>query len=415
MKLIHTSDWHLGQTLHGFDRQWEHQRFLDWLADTMEAEQADALLVSGDIFDSANPPVAAQRQLYRFLAGARQRLPRLAVILTAGNHDSPARLEAPAAVLEPVGATVVGQVPHSADGIELDRLLVPLPDRSGSIAAWCMAIPFLRPADLPPLPDDAQGDAYLGGVTLLHRLVLERALERRRPGQAIVAMDHCHMSGGQVSHDSERQLVIGGAEALPATIFGPAIAYAALGHLHLAQRVGGADRVRYSGSPLPMSFAEIAYPHQVLVVELEGESLARVRPIRVPRVMDLMRIPAVPAPAEEVLPLLEALELPDAPEEERPLLEVRIRLAAPDPHLRARVEAALAGKPVRLARIETTSGRVAGEIPLTGALSLDDLGSLEPTTVFSGLHRQRYGEDPSAPLLAAFAELLAPCGEGPPG
>ncbi len=348
MRLLHTSDWHLGQTLHDFDRSYEHQRFLNWLLDALEAEQIDALLVAGDIFDNPNPSADAQKQFYHFLTEAKRRIPQLDIVIIAGNHDSAGRLEAPASLLQVLGVTVVGCARTARGDLELDRLIAPLRNRQGDIAAWCLAIPFLRPGDVPKVATD--GDAYLEGVRQLYRQTLDHALERRENGQAIVALGHCHMHGGQTSEDSERRIVIGGAEALPVDTFDPAIAYAALGHLHRAQRVGGQERVRYSGSPLPMSFTEIDYPHQVVRVDLDGGDVRNITPLPIPRPVELLRIPQQPALIDDVIQQLNALHLPDPPLGEQPYLQVRVRLTAPEPGLRTKVEAALDKKPVQLAR-----------------------------------------------------------------
>jgi len=150
LRFIHTSDWHLGQTLHSFERHYEHQHFLDWLSDTLVAEQAQALLISGDIFDTANPSASAQKQFYSFLQQAKARVPHLNIIIIAGNHDSPGRLEAPAPLLASMDATVIGFVPRDAQGnIEISRLVVPLKTAQGETAAWCLTVPFLRPGDVP--------------------------------------------------------------------------------------------------------------------------------------------------------------------------------------------------------------------------------------------------------------------------
>ncbi|WP_456281947.1 exonuclease SbcCD subunit D C-terminal domain-containing protein [Cupriavidus sp. JZ107] len=415
MRLLHTSDWHLGQTLHHYDRTHEHQHFLDWLLDTLDAEATDLLLVAGDIFDTANPSAAAQRQLYRFLTEARRRRPHLAIAMIAGNHDSPARLEAPAPFLDWFGAACVGQVHRLPDGtIDMERLVVPVRDAQGRIAAWCLAIPFLRPGDVPRVDgssdhadDDADADAdpYQAGVAALYRGALELALARRQPGQPIVALGHCHMRDGEVSEDSERRIVIGGAEALPAGIFDPAIAYVALGHLHRPQKVGRHEHIRYSGSPLPMSFSEIHYPHQVVSARLDGEALAEWHAIPVPRPVELMRVPPTPRPLELVLDALRALELPPLPDSLQPYLQVRVTLDGPEPALRAKVEAALDGKPVRLARIEVSAAGAPGEEPAP-MLSLDDLNRLDPAAVFASLYRERHGAEAPATLAAALAELL---------
>ena len=406
MRLLHTSDWHLGQTLHNYDRTYEHQCFLDWLLDTIVSEEADALLIAGDIFDNANPSSAAQRQLYGFLQRARARTPHLQIVVIAGNHDSPGRLEAPGPLLEAHGTVVIGNVVRGRDGaIDLERLLVPLQDKDGATRAWCLGIPFLRPGDVPRV--DAEGDAYLNGIAALYRQAFELAVARREEGQAILAMGHCHMVDGQSSQDSERRIVIGGTEALPASMFDPEIAYAALGHLHLAQRVGKKEHLRYCGSPLPLSFAEVGYQHQVLRIDLEGAVAREVTPILVPRAVEMLRVPPKPAPLADVLAALESLELdPDLPPACHPYLEVRVLLDGPEPGLRAQVEAAIANKPVRLAKIEPTRKTIAGEA--AEALTLDQLAQLQPDDIFRRLWQQRYGEDAPDDQLSAFAELMLP-------
>jgi exonuclease SbcD len=417
MRLLHTSDWHLGQTLHNFERTYEHQCFLDWLLDTVVAERPDALLIAGDVFDTANPSAAAQKQLYRFLQQARARAPQLGIVVIAGNHDSPGRLEAPGPLLEAHGTSVIGHIHRNGAGeIDLERLVIPLRGADGEIGAWCLAIPFLRPGDVPRAAPAAEGaapaDPYLEGIALLYRQAFALAESKRGAGQAIVAMGHCHMVDGQASLDSERRIVIGGTEALPGTVFDPAIAYTALGHLHLAQRVGQHEHRRYCGSPLPLSFAEVGYQHQVLRIDLEGGALREVVPLMVPRAVDLLRVPAKPAPLDDALAALAALELPELPAHRQPFLEVRVLLDGPEPGLRARIEAAIEGKPVRLAKIEPTrNNAVAGE---DAAMTLDQLAQMQPDDIFRRLYLQRFGEPAPADQLSAFAELMLPgAGEQP--
>ncbi len=309
MRLLHTSDWHLGQSLHNIDRHYEHQFFLDWLLEAIVSEQADALLVAGDIFDNANPSAASLRQLYTFLQQARARAPQLDIVVIAGNHDSPGRLEAPGPLLELHGTTVIGYPHRDAQGnIALERMLVPLRGKDGATAAWVLAVPFLRHGDVPrPAADSAaaaaaapadgtqpappQPDPYLAGIAELYRQALELATTRAAEGQAIIAMGHCHMVNGTMSADSERRIVVGGTEMLPTGIFPPPIAYAALGHLHLAQQVGPHEHIRYCGSPIPLSFAETHYPHQVLRIDLDGPQVQAITPLPVPRAVQLLRIP----------------------------------------------------------------------------------------------------------------------------
>lgn len=402
MRIIHTSDWHLGQTLHGHERTYEHDQFLDWLLQTLVVEQVDALLVAGDLFDSSNPPASCQRRLFKFLAAARVRLPHLNIVMVAGNHDSAGRLEAPSPLLESLGIVVIGQPIRLPDGnLDLERMVVPL-TVEGRVSAWCLAVPFLRPGDVPRI--EATEDPYAAGIAALYRQTLEIALSRCQPGQAIVAMGHCHLVGGKVSELSERRIVIGGAEAMPVDMFGAEIAYVALGHLHLAQSVGTTSR-RYSGSPLPLSFGEADYPHQVMLVDLAGNAVADLRELRVPRAVEMLRIPAEPAPIDAAIAMLAQLELPAVAEMAWPYLEIRVVLDAPAPDLRARIEAALADKPVRLARIETRQA-AAAEGTVAAAVSLDELERLEPADIFIRIYREKYGEAPPAPLLSALTELM---------
>jgi exonuclease SbcD len=408
MRLLHTSDWHLGQSLHNFERHYEHQRFLDWLLDTVVTEQADALLIAGDIFDNANPSSASQKQLYRFLQQAKERAPHLNLIVIAGNHDSPGRLEAPGPLLEAHGTRVIGAAQRREDGeIDVESLVLPLTGRDGTIQAWCLAVPFLRPGDVPRVTVEDGADPYLAGIALLYKQALELALSKRRNDQAILAMGHCHMVDGQMSSDSERRIVIGGTEMLPAGIFDPAIIYAALGHLHLAQAVGKQRHIRYCGSPIPLSFAEVAYQHQILRIDIEGAAVGEITPLMVPRAVDLLRIPAKPAPIAQVLEELAALEVEATAPDQQPFLEVRVLLDAPEPGLRSRIEAALDGKPVRLAKIETSSAPRTLSID-NDVMTLDQLEKLKPDDIFKQLYQQRFGNDAPADTLTAFAELMLP-------
>lgn len=401
MRLLHTSDWHLGQTFHQYERGYEHASFLSWLLETLERESVDGLLVAGDVFDNGNPSSTAQSMLYGFLTEAHRRVPHLNIVLTAGNHDSPGRLEAPAPLLSMFDARVVGQVVRDESGVSVERLVHPLRNREGSVAAWCIAMPFLRPGDVPRV--DGATDPYMSGIEALYRQAFAVAEARREPGQAIVALGHCHMTGSETSEESERRIVIGGAEALPSSIFDESISYVALGHLHLPQKIKGNPTRRYSGSPLPMSFSEIHYPHQVVVFDLEGETVTNIREIHVPRKVDLLKVPAAAQPLEDALEALSALELPDRPEAEWPYLQVRVQLTQPEPALRSRIEAALAGKPVRLARIEIAYAR--GDADDTATLSVDELNALAPADFFEKLYAHRFGEAPPRELMGAFNEL----------
>jgi exonuclease SbcD len=163
---------------------------------------------------------------------------------------------------------------------------------------------------------------------------------------------------------------------------------------------------------LPLSFSEMDYRHQVVIVELAGEQVASTREISIPRSVDLLRVPRQPAPLAEVLAALQALRLPDVPPEQWPYLQVRVQLSQPEPTLRAQVEAAIADKPVRLVRIETSTVH-AGNSTAKAEVSIDELSSLNPAEYFEQLYQHRYGEAPPLDIMAAFSELLnAPADAG---
>ncbi|WP_426141733.1 exonuclease SbcCD subunit D C-terminal domain-containing protein [Pseudomonas sp. DWP3-1-2] len=404
MRLFHTSDWHLGQNLHGQERDFEHASFLTWLLARLAERQPDVLLIAGDIFDTVNPPVKAQEQLYDFIVNAHEQQPKLTIVMIAGNHDSGSRIELPAPLMRRLRTHALGRVLWLDDGtLDVERLLLPLPDDEGNIGAWCLALPFLRPAEV---TGAALGDNYLRGIGRVHELLIEAANLKRQPGQALIAVSHAHMAGGSVSEDSERSLIIGNAEALPASLFGPSITYVALGHLHKPQRVNGEDRIRYSGSPIPLSFSEIGYAHQILEITCEGDQLLSVEPLLIPRAVNLQRVG--PAPLAELLVQLK--DLPDidllADIERQPWLEVRVRLDEPQPDLRNQIEGALQGKAVRLVRIAAEyvgKGRGDGNDDGEGLIELDQLNPLE---LFSRAWQENYGSEVDEQTLNDFATLL---------
>jgi exonuclease SbcD len=404
LRLFHTSDWHLGQNLHGQERDFEHACFLEWLLRQLALHSPDVLLIAGDIFDTVNPPVKAQERLYDFIVSAHEQQPGLTIVMIAGNHDSGSRIELPAPLMRRLRTHALGRVLWLDDGqLDSERLLLPLPDACGAIAGWCLALPFLRPAEV---TGAHLGDNYLRGIGQVHEWLIAAANAKRQPGQALVAISHAHMAGGSVSEDSERSLIIGNAEALPASLFGPSISYVALGHLHKPQKVNGEERIRYSGSPIPLSFSEISYQHQILDIQLDGETLVSVEPRLIPRAVNLQRLG--PAPLAEIL--LQLAELPDidllAEEQRQPWLEVRVRLDEPQPDLRQQVESALQGKAVRLVRIAAEYAGNGGREGDDGAAQLVELDQLSPQDLFSRAWLDSYGSEVDEQTLKDFAQLL---------
>ncbi|WP_444464985.1 exonuclease subunit SbcD [Rhodobacter capsulatus] len=267
MRLLHTADWHIGQTLNGWTREAEHRAFLTRLGEILVAERVDALLVAGDVFDGLNPSGEAQRLLYTALAGYLRANPRLQIVLSAGNHDPAQRLEAPEAMLRELGVHVLGTLTRGPEGgIDLDRHLIALRDGAGAVRAHLLALPFLRQADLPGLRLGAEEDGAEAAVRALLAETVARAAVRAK-GLPLLAMAHLTCAGGLESAGAERRILIGGDHAVPPDVFPPALAYVALGHLHKPQSLDG-GRLRYSGSPFPLSATEIGYDHGVTLLDL---------------------------------------------------------------------------------------------------------------------------------------------------
>lgn len=285
MKLIHTSDWHLGNSIHDIDRFPESQAFLDSLRAQIVESGAEALLISGDVFDTVNPPSWAQHQYYRFLASL-QGTPCKNVIVTGGNHDSAARLDAPKDVLDALNVKVVGGLPKNAG--DLGSIVFELRGASGSVVAICAAVPYVRESEL----RNMFGDDSVEGLRKLYAKVYELA-DALRAGRDIplIAMGHLYAAGldrVKNADDGVRE-IIGNLGQVPADVFPQGFAYVALGHIHRACRVGGRECVRYSGSPFVMGFDEAGQEHSSLLVSFDGAEPS-VEKLPVPRTLDFVRI-----------------------------------------------------------------------------------------------------------------------------
>jgi exonuclease SbcD len=399
MRVIHTSDWHLGQELHGFDRGVEHDAFLDWLARQLIELEADALIVTGDVYDTVNPSILAQQRLYQFVKRALTTCPHLQIVLIAGNHDSAARLELPKHLLDAERVHLIGGMPRATSQPAASRIFVTMRDKAGTPYAVCAAVPYLRPGDL-PMQSDAESP-----LKSLYRQVIETA-HRIRGDLPLLVTGHLHISGGAVSALSERRIVIGGEEAVSADIFPASVAYVALGHLHKPQVISGQTVIRYAGSPFPMSVAETDYHHSIVVIDLDGTDAVKTDLLRTPRAVAFHRVPSVgAAPLDMVEDALRGIALDDPGEHLRPFLEVAVRLDAAEPDLRRRIDAALEGKPVRLTRIVRQTAGPGGALADTveGSTMLD---TLDPTQVFARRHAEEYGVEPPADLRRAFNEVL---------
>lgn len=280
MRILHTSDWHLGQHFMGKSREAEHQAFCAWLVEQVREQAVDAVIIAGDVFDTGAPPSYAREQYNRFIVELRDTGARLVVL--AGNHDSVAMLEESRDLLACLDTQVIAAV-----GTDLDRQLLVLPQRDGQPGAILCAIPFIRPRDvLTSQAGQSAQDKQLAlqqAIQAHYRQLFERAeaqrevLGRHLP---IIATGHLTTVGASAS-ESVREIYVGTLEAYPTSAF-PAADYIALGHIHRPQKIGGLERIRYSGSPIALSFDEAAQGKEVLLVDLDDGGLRSVTALPVP-------------------------------------------------------------------------------------------------------------------------------------
>jgi len=289
MRVLHTADWHLGQRfISGHERTDEHRHFLDWLVATVQEQQVEVLVVAGDIFDTGSPSNQALELYYSFLLNM-QRTSCRDIVVVGGNHDSPATLNAPARLLRHLRVHVVGCVPECFE----EQVLV-LDDADGNPGLVVCAVPFLRDRDVRlsvpgETAEEREARIKQGLADHYSRLAeVEQVWQLKDMGLPVLATGHLYAAGAAPS-DSERTIHVGNLGQITADHFPAIFDYVALGHLHRPQRVGGREHIRYSGSPIPLSFSEIDYPKEVLLLEFGSGKLHALKALPVPGTRRLVR------------------------------------------------------------------------------------------------------------------------------
>ncbi|MCU0438711.1 MAG: exonuclease SbcCD subunit D C-terminal domain-containing protein [Raineya sp.] len=345
MKVLHTADWHLGQKFHDKERYEEHQAFLDWLLTTIREQSVDLLLISGDIFDIGNPPNRAIEQYYNFLAKFLQETPCQHAIITGGNHDSIYSLNAPKDLLKFMKLHIIG---GATDNLEDE--IVEIKDKNGNIEAVVCAVPFLRDKDInynkASLSQAEREKHILDSITLHYQELAKIVEERGYPSLQvpIIAMGHLFAQGGRHSEEEEtsegeKNIYIGNLGKIPAEAFPETFHYVALGHLHRSQKVGGKDHIRYSGSPIPLSFSERKDEKSVLLIEFEQSEIKFIKKILVPQTVH-KRLIRFEGTLEQVCKAIQNFET-----EQETWVEVLVRLEKYNPHAKAIIEEAASKNP----------------------------------------------------------------------
>lgn len=408
MRILHTADWHLGARLVERDRLPEHAAFLDWLVETLRCEKIDALLISGDVFDAANPPQDAVALYFDFLKRLAD-LKTVKAVITGGNHDSASHLNAPRELLRRFDVHVFG---HAGENNVVDL--------GGAVVA---AVPFLRERDL---RQATAGET----ITAVHEQVRAAirdhyaaqlaACRDLAQGRPVIAMGHLTVLGATTS-DSERDIHIGNLGAVGADLF-EGFDYTALGHLHRPQKVASIETIRYSGSPIPLSFSEAVDTKSVVILEVPNRPTAEKGTPQSSESKDKpLRRSKLPSAASaslqscgvQLLPIPSTRQLIRATVNRATLAadlqsvpagswaEITVKLDAPEPDLDRQVREAAAG------RFEVL--KVLADLPTTAATPWQPTGpalhDLQPRDVFRELLQEK--QLPSDELSIVFDELLA--------
>ncbi|WP_174875354.1 exonuclease subunit SbcD [Vogesella oryzae] len=399
MRILHTSDWHLGQHFMGKTRQAEHQAFLDWLLQQVQQHAVDVVLVAGDIFDTGAPPSYA-RELYNRLVVDLHHA-GTALLVLGGNHDSVATLAESRPLLSCLGASVVPAVADDA----AQQVLV-LPQRDGTPGAIVCAIPFIRPRDV--LQSQAGQSAEEKQLSLQeairahYQAVYQLACAKRealRMPLPIIATGHLTTVGASAS-ESVREIYVGALEAFPTSAFPPAD-YIALGHIHRPQQVGGLEHIRYSGSPIPLSFDEAGQQKQVLLVDVDAIGLLGVTALPVPRFQPLQSVKGDLTTLAAAITAAAASGTPAQPV----WLEVLVQGDDYLSDLQARINSLTAELPVEVLRIRRERGTATASLQAEARETLDEL---TPFEVFDKRLQQEALDDTlAAQLQARYRAVVA--------
>lgn len=360
MKIIHTADWHIGHELYGYDREEEFDCFFTQLADLMEKEKPDALLVSGDVYDSYMPSNAAVRQLNTALLSLHEASPETEIILTAGNHDSGLRLEAAAPPWLSHRIHLIGTIDPT---LKRNRIEI---EGKGVV----MAIPFCYPANFPHQESDK--------VEERQKSFFQRVSEQlSKESLPTVLMAHLYLSGARLNGSRQPRDIVGGSEAMPLSDIGTGYDYLALGHIHRRQQLS--NQAHYSGSPLPISFDEPA-EHGVLVVELHKGKAPRVDFRALTTARPLLTLPEQAVSYSDAIDLLRTM---DADEQAYIRLYVQVNEDAPLPFdYLEQATKALEGKSARYCTIKVESPEsLAAERVEQRMVSPDELNTYSPQRI----------------------------------
>lgn len=270
MRIIHTSDWHLGHVLYGYDRSGEQRSMLGQIEEIVGEEKPDALVVSGDVYHTGQPSAAVQKMFTEAVMRMHDACPEMEIVITAGNHDSASKHEVSRILWETQRVNMIGSV----DKNDSDKLILEVPGKG-----FVIAIPYVNERSVP--------EGFCQSL-------LDKVAERNTDNLPVVISAHTTVTGSNFTgHEDIRESTVGGIDSVGLEEFGEGYDYIALGHIHKPQTIAGSSgRARYCGTPLPVSFDE-TYPHSVSVVEIASRGAApQIREVAVTNPCPLVNIPS---------------------------------------------------------------------------------------------------------------------------
>lgn len=396
MKILHTSDWHLGHRLHEQSQYEEQSQFLDWLETYIKTEEVSVLLVSGDVFDSGVPSTQSQKMYYDFLIKLTQS-PCQHVVITGGNHDAPGTINAPKALLSALQVQVVGKV---TENIEDEVFQLSVGDEQVIVAA----VPYLRDQDIRRAVAgesfDDIGDRYKMALVNHYTEVGTYCESLKLENVPVIGMGHLFAIGGSTS-DSEQSIYVGSLGDIGAEDFPEVFDYMALGHLHRPQKAGGTHHIRYSGSPTILSFSEIGYDKNVILIESDMEKPLKIENILVPKFREVLR---VKGSVEECITDLEKID--KATYALKPWVEVVI-----DNNMNTKIESQEINKAAEDLDLEVLKISLKNERNILGLEALIEsskqIKELQPLEVFKmKCKEQDFNIDENIEIFDAFNEAL---------
>lgn len=394
MRILHTSDWHLGARLCDRDRLEEQKDFLNWLISIMKKEKIDVLIVAGDIFDTSNPPNSAETLYFDFLCSLKE-CDVTKTIIIGGNHDSISKLNSSRALLKQLSVEVIGGAEES-----IDNVIIPVSkDSTGQAEALICAVPFLREKDVrKPVPGETWEEKVRSigkGIKNYYDKIAQHIKENYKSEFIpVIATGHLFAAGCKPGED-QVDLYVGNLGAFDASLFSEDYDYVALGHIHKNQKVGGSENIRYCGSPIPMEFGEDS-KKSVIIVEFEQKKI-KTTTIAVPCFRQLVRFRGT---VEQILTQMENFKNPEIPLWAD--AEVEKGAAAGDVNLILNEKAAVSG--IELLRIRNKRTQSENIINNSERIEIKDLDPVE--VFFEKCSSAGISDEEKEELLPLYREIL---------